>query len=209
MNKVLIGLTLAILWRLPMAAADDQSQPPGLAVGVDLELAPVGSITTQIGTASSTDDAAASYGISGLLDVGVSPYLSVGFAPRYLLNIKTADTKNNPGGSDDTATELDLRARIAARVPLAAKLQTYGYVAPGYSIIFAPSSSNNGENATGLSLGLGAGLQYALSDSLSLTGELGYQLGYQTATITVFGISTDIDFETRYLHLGVGLMLAL
>jgi hypothetical protein len=99
MNKVLIGLTLAILWRLPMAAADDQSQPPGLAVGVDLELAPVGSITTQIGTASSTDDAAASYGISGLLDVGVSPYLSVGFAPRYLLNIKTADTKNNPAAA--------------------------------------------------------------------------------------------------------------
>ena len=193
----------------PIAAADDNADARGMAVGVDLELAPSGSITTQIGSSSSTSDAAASYGIGGLFDYGVSRYLSIGFAPRYLLNVKQSNSQNNPGGSNDTATELDLRARIAAHVPVANKLKAYGYVSPGYSIIFAPSNSNNSDNATGLSLGLGGGVQYQIKPSLALTGELGYQVGYQSVTIDVLGIKSDIEFETRYLHFGVGLLVAL
>lgn len=191
------------------AVADDDATARGMAVGADLELAPSGSITTQIGSSSSTTDAAASYGIGGLFDFGVSRYLSIGFAPRYLLNVKASNSQNNPGGSNDTATELDLRARIAAHVPVANKLQAYGYVAPGYSIIFAPSNSNNSDNATGLSLGFGGGVQYQIKPSLALTGELGYQVGYQSVTVDVLGLKSDIEFETRYLHFGVGLLLAI
>ncbi|HPH68051.1 MAG TPA: outer membrane beta-barrel protein [Kofleriaceae bacterium] len=191
------------------ATADDSAAPAGMAVGVDLELAPSGSITTQFGSSRSTTDAAASYGIGGLFDVGVSRYLSVGFAPRYLLNVKTSDSQNNPGGSNDTATELDLRARIAAHIPIANKLQGYGYVSPGYSIIFAPSNSNSSDNPAGLSLGFGGGVAYQINPTLALTGELGYQVGYQSVTVDVLGIKSDIDFETRYLHFGVGLVMAI
>jgi Outer membrane protein beta-barrel domain len=202
---VLVGMLVpASVW------AQNNANPPPIVVGVDLQLAPTGTITSSLGNLESSNDAAASYGIGGLVDFGVSGNISVGFAPRYLLNVRAANSQNDPNGNDNTATELDLRFRVAYHVAVARKVQAYGFVAPGYSVVFAPKNANNDNyNPKGLIIGLGGGALYALRPNLALTGEIGYQVGYQATTVNVLGIKSDVSYETEYLHLSVGLAFAL
>ena len=115
-----------------------------------------------------------------------SENLYVGVAPQLILNVK---------GKDDSSSgqELDLFARIMGRYPVADKVQLYGYLAPGFSIIFPPDLPGV-SNPTGFVLGFAGGVSYSITPTLFGSGEVGYQIGFQS--------TGGSDLKTRYLHIG-------
>jgi hypothetical protein len=152
--------------------------------GGAFKLMPVGTITAGIGST----DAAFAFAIQGFIDVEIVRYLYIGFAPQLILNVK---------GQDDTGSagqELDLFARVMGRYPIASNVQLYGYLAPGFSVIFVPDKAPGFSNPTGFVLGFAGGVSYSITPRLFIAGELGYQWGFQS--------SGGTDFKTRYLQIG-------
>jgi hypothetical protein len=88
---------------------------------------------------------------------------------------------------------------------VAPKLDLFGFVSPGYSILSLPDSADELDSPTGLVLGFGGGAKYAVTPTLSVVGELGYQLGFQGTSVE----GQDIDLKTDLLHIGVGIQAAL
>src|SRR4051794_32605961 len=79
-----------------------------------IEMLPLGSGSTTFGGGISlkTDNAAA-YGVSAMFDYAVTPYLSIGVAPRLVLNVIQSDAPQDAKASK----ALDLRARLLGHVP--------------------------------------------------------------------------------------------
>lgn len=171
-------------------AAISAHADPKIAVGAQLELLPVG--TFHVGTSQQSQDQSAevAYGVSGSIDYAVHPNLSIGFAPRLALNVIPTDVTDG-----DAAQQLDLRARVKAHAKVASGVEAYGYLAPGYSMLF-----NNDDTASGLAIAFGAGATYDLSPTTYLSGEIGYQAGFQSESI----LGQTVDIHARYLHLGFG-----
>lgn len=180
------------------------------SAGVDFEFLPTGTFETSgFGGATSKSDADVAYAVGVVAEKPVNDLVSIGFAPRYVFHVIG---KNSSG---DSASELDLRARVAIGHDVSNKLRIYGFAEPGWSILFLPTSfeiNNQTVHPNGFVLGLGGGLSFALSSSVRGYFELGYQLGYQSwsYTGTVLGVSGTIngDANASYLQLGFGLAAA-
>ena len=59
-------------------------------------------------------------GVTGTFDYAINPYLSIGIAPRLVLNVKA---EGNDSG--DAGKEIDLRARVTGHFPIIPKLEAY------------------------------------------------------------------------------------
>ena len=201
MKPVLVTI---VLLASTLTAAAASAQEPVLTqtapahrsrAGVQLELLPAGKLVFEGGGFDASADTAVAYGITGTFDYDLLPWLSAGVAPRFVFNVIDAQA----GDGEESRRELDLRARVTASTGLAGKLRAYGFLAPGYSILLAPSSDRLG-TASGFVLAFGGGVTYDATPELYLTGELGYQVGFQNVDTggLVVGASTE------YLSVGLG-----
>jgi hypothetical protein len=153
-----------------------------------------------------TDDESYSLGtgfaVAAQLGVRVAPNLSVAFAPRLVFGMKPED-------SDDEWSQADLAVRLTGHVPLGSeKNEVFGYVAPGYSMIFLPDVRYRGitiDDPSGVVLGIGAGAAFEIWPTLSLVGDVGYSWGFHSTTASYQGESTDADLRTDILHVGLGI----
>jgi hypothetical protein len=188
----------AALLALALVPATAAAEPGKLAASASLHILPVGSFKYDIpgfGEGSESTDLA--YGIGGQIDYQVAPAISIGFAPRYILNVITSEADDDA----DAASELDLMFRGQYLSQLNPRTAAYGFGALGYSMIMPPSSADDDEeSAKGFAIGFGGGVRHALSGTMFFQGELGYQIGMQE--ITEGDLSAEI--ATNYLHLSVG-----
>jgi opacity protein-like surface antigen len=170
----------------------------GLRAEAQFEVLPMGSGKTTFEGQSVTADTATAYGITGIVDYAINPYLSIGVAPRLVLNVKSTDA----GDDTDASKEIDLRARITGRVPVAPGVELYASVMPGYSIV---TSTQDGMNsATGFALAGALGATYDLTPRFFLGAEVGYQHAFTSVDQMVGNQKLSADLDLSYLHVGIG-----
>jgi hypothetical protein len=161
---------------------------------------PNGSIATSntSGGSDVTTDAAFAVAVAPTLDVPVGrPYFSLGFSPQILLGVKGS------GADTQSSTEYDLRARITIRDPVSPQGTVYLRFSPGYSIVSIANLSPNLSNPTGPVFDLSVGTEVSVGSKLVFVFDLGYQLGLQSTSVA----GANADFNTRFLHVGVGFAL--
>lgn len=164
-----------------------------------MDLLVSGTIETGSTGAGTSVDTRTTVGFGGLVDRMLSPLVSVGFAPRVLIGVR-------PDKNLESSTQVDLRLRVAVGSNMTPRTRFYGFVAPGYSVIFLPRQMDGRHfHPHGMIAAFGAGISVAMSGRLALVGEIGYQLGYQGTTM----YDVDVTFQDNLLHLGVGLVAAL
>jgi hypothetical protein len=173
--------------QVPLADANSRFR-----VGLNLVPAPFGklkgSFSGPLGTVSSEFDAAFAFGFHPYVDYIVAPpYFFLGFAPQFLFNVKA-----NSGGGD-AARELDLLLRLGAQAPIADRIQLYGYIAPGYSVVTPP----RGSDSSGFVLGFHGGAWYDVTAQFFVNAQIGYQFGFQS-------VSSSVDLGTNYFMFGLG-----
>lgn len=172
----------------------NQAPATKMRAGAQLEMLPMGSLEVPLGDGASVSaDTAVAYGVSATFDYAVTPFLSVGVAPRLILNIKGEDTD----GDSDAFKELDLRARVLAHFPVAKGVEVFGSVSPGYSIIMGDSDF---DDPKGFALAGAVGATYDVSPKAYLSAEVGYQRAF--ASVSEGGMSSDFDLS--FLHVGLG-----
>jgi hypothetical protein len=183
-------------------APGTEVEGPKLWGGVAAEIIPSGNLKATSGGMSNDFSLATAYAVTGLIDYRVSPLLSVGFSPRYVASIKPSNDT-----SGQTASAVDLRARLTARTQVAPQIMAFGYGAIGYTTVLLPSQGTGTQppNPTGFSLTFAAGAAYEINPRMMLTGELGYTLGFEGVSF----MGTDVTYNVNLLHLGVGLTFAL
>lgn len=162
------------------------------------ELLPLGSGDQTLAGASMSRDTALAYGISAGFDYAVLPYLSIGVAPRLVLNVKPKEAADGT----DADKEVDLRARIVGHFPVAPKLEIFGAVSPGYTFVL--SSTEGVDAAKGFAIAGSAGVTYDVSPSVFLGAEVGYQRAFTSTSITLGGQSMSTDLDLSYMHVGLG-----
>jgi len=200
---ILAAATLASSFIASSAFAQEGGAPTSetsskMRLGAQVEVLPVGSGKATLGGTTMTTDADIAYGVTGTFDYALTPYLSIGAAPRLVLNVIPNDAA--PGGHADK--ELDLRARILGHFAVAPKLEVYASVAPGYTMLM--SSEDGVSNATGFAIGGAAGLTYDISPKMFLSGEVGYQRAFTSADLTVGNQTMSGDLALSYMHVGLG-----
>jgi SH3-like domain-containing protein len=173
--------------------------PPASGMfGLMLELMPIGtlkaSLTIQGMTGSAVAETAFAAALAPFADWVASPNVSLGVSPRVIFHVRS------DSGSGDSATEIDLRARLTGRLLLSPQATVFGRFSPGYSIVSLPSSAGVSD-PKGLVLDFSVGLETPVNPKAWLVVEIGYQRGFQSTSAD----GVDIDFTTNYLHLGVGL----
>jgi hypothetical protein len=200
-------LSLAIGLAASLVATSAFAQEPAaapfkaLSVSAQVDLMPVGSIDVKFGELEESVDTDFAYGLGVNVLYRVSPMLSFGLAPRYILNVKGSDSEDDV--DDEAAKELDLRARVQVELPVAPQLSVFGHVSPGYSIVFVPDSGD--EDFKGLVVAFGAGATYDLAPNLYLTGDVSYQLGFHEVDIEVAeGNTVTAEAHVNYLSIGLG-----
>jgi hypothetical protein len=166
----------------------------GISANARVDVIPVGTLAAGDGDTEISTDMALAYGVGAQVDYWVTDQISVGLAPRYILNV-IADEADDDA---DAAAELDIAVRAAYNHAVNPQLTAYGFLAPGYSIIMLPEQEGvEIDDPAGLIIGFGAGARYGINDKLFAQGELGYQLGMQKIE--------DSDFTASFLHIGVGI----
>jgi hypothetical protein len=196
MKKIAKLATCLLMTAAPTAAV---AAPGGLSAAAVIEVVPSGEFRFEAnGEEEDSADLETAYGIGAQFDYWVTEQISIGFAPRYILNIIP---ENEEG---DSATQIDLAVRAQYNHVVDPQMTGFAFVAPGYSIVKLPEEAEGFDDPAGLVLGFGVGGRYALDEKLFLQGELGYQLGYQGTEVSFGGESIDVTFATNLLHLGVG-----
>jgi len=199
----------------PPEAAEPASAPPPAAapaaamegggaaaaskvrLGLNVVPMPFGTVKATFGGLSGSSDLKFGFGLFPFFDYLFTPNLFGGVAVQYTFNLKS---KDDSGG--DASKELDFMLRLGGGGYVADKLQLYGYVSPGYSIIQLPSGSGV-DNPKGFIVGFHAGAMYDVTPGAFLNLELGYQLGFQSTT--VLGTSVDYKFSLAQIGLGGGI----
>jgi opacity protein-like surface antigen len=170
----------------------------GMRAAAQVEMLPLGSGKTTSDGSSMSRDTATAYGVTAMFDYAINPYLSVGVAPRLLLNVKSSDAS-----AGETANkELDLRARITGRLPIQPGLELYAALTPGYAIVMSGQDGVN--SATGFSLGGAVGATYDLTRSMFVGAEVGYQRAFTSQEQMILDQKLSLDLELSYLHVGIG-----
>jgi hypothetical protein len=200
-RMILAGTTLGMLISSSVFADDIGNSASGAAprmrVQAQVELLPIGSGKIAVGGTSMTADSAIAYGVSAMFDYAVTPYLSIGVAPRLVFNVAPDDAEG-----DNADKELDLRARLLGHYPVAPRLELYAALTPGYAIVMSGTDGVN--NATGFAVGGSAGLTYDLSPKAFISGEVGYQRAFTSTDMRVGGQSISADLDLSYMHVGIG-----
>lgn len=201
MRSVLMSVVVAAVAVVaPGLAHAQQESEPKVWIGGSLGLSPVGTLKAKIEAANldASDDAAVAFQINGLIDFHVAQYVSIGFAPGIIFNVK--------GTNDDSSgSELDLPIRVTLGGPVAPKIRMYGFVSPGYSIFFPPSDANTLGHPAGFMIGFGGGAGFRVAPGVMLTGELGYQFRFLSNTVN----NVDFTLQDNYLTFAVGLVAAI
>ncbi len=204
---VVLACALGVMGASSIAHA--QQEPPSrpAALGLSFSLLPSGqlSLSGSSGgqTVSESADTDLATALSPFFDYALSPYFTLGFSPQVIFNVKGSN-------GVDSATQYDFRARLTVQAPVSPRVLVFGRVSPGYSIVDLPSSAKSSADGSSLSdpkgflLDVSAGVSGQILPNAFVVFDLGYQWGFQTATITDAGQSVDVDFRTRYLHLGLG-----
>lgn len=186
------------------ALADDEGflftpPSPKTSAQAQVELLPTGSAKlSATGFNSQTTDTDTAYGISASFARDIHPNVSIGVAPRLILNV--ASDEDDSG--DDSSTALDLRARVTAHFPVAPRMEAYASLSPGFTIIFP--DEDDADSASGFAIGGAAGVTYEVSPTMFINGELGYQRAFTSTEIMSGGQDFDVDLDLSYLHLGLG-----
>jgi hypothetical protein len=196
-RSVLSVVIVAAMFRL--AAAQGETSDAKTWVGGEFDLLPVGTLHESVAGFNGSVDTATAVGFGGILDYRVSDLLSIGFAPRFLLEVK--------GQNDNSSSkQLDLRGRVTVGKEVAPSVRLYGVGTLGYSIIFLPADAmGNSSQPHGFIFSFGAGASYAINPRLHFFGELSYQFGYQSDSVN----GTSFSFGDDYLTIGIGLLAAL
>lgn len=210
LHTVLVVGILGALLSTPAFAGDlgaaAAPSPSRLRVQAQVEVLPTGSESlnadTPNGTSSLSMDADVAYGITGMIDYDLTPYLAVGVAPRLVLNVKV----NDPAFRDRAGEELDLRAHVLGHLPVAPGVELYASLSPGYADLLDDAHST----LSGFALAGALGATFRVSPRVFLSGELGYQRVFSSrdttfeipGTGTPFVIKNDVDLS--YLHIGLG-----
>jgi opacity protein-like surface antigen len=193
--------TLATLLSAPAFAEDGVATgaaAPRLSAQAQIELLPSGSASASVGSNTISTDTAVAYGVSGMLDYAVTPNISIGVAPRLVLNVKASDAADRDG----SGKQIDLRARVLAHFPVAPGVQLYASVAPGYTIVTSPDDGT--DSTKGFSIGGAGGVSYDLSPRMFVAGEVGYQRAFSSSDMTLAGQTITVDSSLSYLHIGLG-----
>ena len=186
-------------------AARPLERSPSVRIGGEIALLPVGTLTAQSGSDKASFDSESTLGVGGILQIPLNNVFTIDLAPRIVFNVKSKDDK-------DSATELDLRARLTAGGNVAPNARLYAALEPGYSFLFLPIDPPAGVDMStprGLTFGVAAGAMFRVAPGVHLTGELGYQFGFQSTTISALGQSVDLDVTASFLHLAGGVLLDL
>ena len=183
-------LTLGALGALFSTAAMAQtplaSPTAKLRLGLDLVPMPFGSAKAHVqGFGDLSNDTAFAFGIMPTADYLLNQYFFIGFAPQLSFNIKGKD-------ANEAGKMLDLLVRVGGNAPIADTVELYGYLAPGYSIVFVPNS----DNSKGFVFGFHGGAIFDLTPTAFLNAELGYQIGFQTYQ--------SFDYKLSYFQIGLG-----
>jgi hypothetical protein len=158
-----------------------------MSAGLRVMMMPVGTIKAQAGPVSGDVDTEFAVGFSPFYDYYLLPYLAVGFGPEFIFNVA-------PDGASESATFINLNARIKGGYPVIDGLYAYGLVTPGFSLGLLPG--DNSSTAKGFALGLAGGASYEVLADLSAFVEAGYQLGFQQVE--------SVDYQPNYFLLNLG-----
>jgi hypothetical protein len=131
-------------------------------------------------------DAAFAFGVMPIFDYSINSTFFVGISPMNTFNVKPKDA------TGDAAKEIDIMLRLGGGAPVADKVQLYGYLAPGYSIISPPS----GDSPKGLVVGAHVGGMMDVTPTAFVNAELGYQMGFQSVS--------GADLKTSFFQIGLG-----
>jgi len=199
----LLTLVIVVCVAAPGLAHAQAAGDPTIWFGGSLGLSPLGTVKGQInlppvGVFNTSQDSATGFQINALIDVRVAPFLSIGFAPGLLLNVK-------PSNGNDSGSMIDLPLRVTLGAPVAPKVRLYGFASPGYSILFPPSGNDNAGHPSGFMIGFGGGVGYRVAPKIAVTGELGYQFRFLSSTVNGLDASADVD----YLTIALGVVAAI
>ena len=179
-------------------AATVGASPPSTQIGVMFEMMPNGSIATGNGASDTTTDTAFAVAVAPYFDVALgTPYVSLGFSPQILLGVK------GNGADAQSSTEYDFRARLTLRDPVSPQETIYFRFSPGYAVVSIANLDPSISNPKGAVLDFATGTEISVGPKLIFVFDLGYQLGFQSTEAA----GTSADFNTRYLHVGVGFAL--
>src|ERR1041385_3214023 len=131
--------TVAIAPIPVVAPAAEDTRPK---IGAELAIMPVGSLGASVGNMSTRVDSATAMGLGATARFPLNSVFALDIAPRLVFNVKGSD-------ADNSATELDVRARLSAGGDAAPGVRVYAAVAPGYSALFLPDSSGDSSTPTG------------------------------------------------------------
>ncbi len=166
-------------------------------VGGHLGLSPIGSLKAEAQGMSNSTDPATAFELGGRFEFQVAPLVSIGIAPTILFGVKGKD-------ENDSSSQLDLPLRIAVGGEVAPRIRLYGFAAPGYSILFLPSSgTGDTQHPSGFMIGFGGGVGYRFAPKFTLAGELGYQFRFLSVTEDVLGQSVDVSLQDNFLTFSV------
>ena len=186
----------------PAAPAASQTSATTLADppmwgGLAIDVLPKGSIAVSDHTTgtSLSSDTTTTAAVTGLFDVRVWKFLSVGLWPTYITNVQAHN-------ANDSASELDLRARVTAAFAPGPRVRLFAYGAAGFSWVFPPNEMGVSEpDDTGPCFTFGGGAAYGVGTRTALAADIGYQIGLQSAS--------GLDVHVSYLHIGIGVLVAL
>lgn len=180
----------AVAQTLGLSRGLDTASLGRMRLSFSLVPAPVGSFKTNVGNVEVSADAAFAFGLRPAFDYSINDYFFIGASPQFLFNVK--------GKNDDSSgKEFDLLLRVGGHAPVADKIHLYGYLSPGYSVIYPPTGNNN---ASGFVLGVTGGAIYSFPGNVFAVADLGYQFGYQKVSTGNF----ELDLKSSYLLIGLG-----
>lgn len=174
-----------IAWASRPAVAEKK-----LWAGGELGLMTLGKLTPQR-TDLNPKDSATAFTLGASARYGISSLLSVGIGSRIAFGVDSLVL--GEGGN-----QLDIRARVAVGKAIAARIKLYGFVSPGYTVIY-----DGNLEPSGFLLDFGAGAAYALGPGIALTAELGLQLAF----LHYDGVFEEEKMDQRYAHLTVGFVV--
>src|SRR6185503_9848624 len=165
LSAVLAGLLVPALTAAQPAPAPAYPAPPApnrkpsVRIGGEVALLPLGKLTVASGADKESFDPVVTVGVGGVLQIPLNDIFTIDFAPRIVFNVKSKD-------DTDSATELDLRARLTAGGYVAPNARLYAALEPGYSFVFTPIDPPAGvdmSTVSGLTFGLAAGAVFRVS----------------------------------------------
>jgi len=178
-----------------MAAEGGAGAATKMRVGLNVVPMPFGTLKASFGGLSGSSDTKFAIGAHAFFDYLFTPNLFGGLGVQYTFNLKSKDQD-----SGDASKELDIMLRLGGGGYVADKLQLYGYVSPGYSIVMLPSDAGGVDNPKGFIVGFHAGAMYDVTPGAFLNLEIGYQLGFQSTSV----LGTSVDFKSNLAQIGVG-----